>query len=56
MEKYFFRSDRSELSELVDALAQHYSTNLLGMTALIHSRLERKAQQFANAFSFKKDT
>jgi hypothetical protein len=40
---------------LVDDLAHLYSENLLGVTALIHSREERRAHQFADAFRLRKD-
>jgi hypothetical protein len=44
-----------ELGKLLDALAESYSKNLVVVTDLIHSRLERRAQQFADAFRWKKE-
>jgi len=44
-----------ELVALVDALADTYAQDLLGVTALIHSRLDKRAHQFADAFRWKKD-
>ncbi len=44
-----------ELARVVDALAVTYSKDLVGVTDLIHSRLEKRAQQFADAFRWKKD-
>jgi len=45
------------LSELIDQLAEYYSYNLIEVTNMIHSRANasRRAQQFADAFKFKKD-
>lgn len=45
-----------ELRERLDALAQAYSTNLVGVTQLIHSRIDKRAQQFADAFRLRKDS
>lgn len=44
-----------ELRALLDALAATYSANLVGVTQLIHSRLDKRAQQFADAFRWKKE-
>lgn len=43
-----------ELAGLVDQLAEHYSDNLVGVTELIHSRQERRAMQFADAFRLRR--
>ncbi|HJX30087.1 MAG TPA: hypothetical protein VJ885_19455 [Thermoanaerobaculia bacterium] len=43
-----------ELREVLDALAQAYSSNLVGVTDLIHSRIDKRAQQFADAFRLRK--
>jgi hypothetical protein len=45
-----------ELRERIDALAQAYSANLVGVTDLIHSRGDKRAQQFADAFRLRKDS
>jgi hypothetical protein len=42
------------MRELVDGLAQAYSSNLIGVTELIHSKSNAKARQFADAFVFRK--
>jgi DNA-binding MarR family transcriptional regulator len=42
-----------EAGMLVDQLASVYSENLLGVTELIHSREERRAHQFADAFRWR---
>ena len=43
------------LVEVIDALANTYSQDLVGVTDLIHARLDKRAQQFANAFRWKKE-
>ena len=45
----------AELADLLDRLAHAYTANLMTVTDLIHSRVERRAQQFADAFRFRKD-
>lgn len=49
-----FAPATTELREVLDALAQAYSSNLVGVTDLIHSRLDKRAQQFADAFRWRK--
>ncbi len=44
-----------ELRELVDRLAQAYAQELVQVTELIHSRIDRRAQRFADAFRFRKE-
>ncbi|RSZ60772.1 hypothetical protein HF313_18265 [Massilia atriviolacea] len=43
------------LGQVIDALAELYARRLVDVTHLIHSKLERKAQQFADAFTWRKD-
>lgn len=45
----------AELSELLDRVAQAYAADLLTVTELIHSRIDRRAQRFADAFRFRKE-
>ena len=45
----------AELADLLDRLAQAYATSLVTVTDLIHSRIDRRAQQFADAFRFRKE-
>lgn len=45
-----------EMVELLDRVAEHYSGNLLAITDLIHSSLNRRANQFAEAFRWRKDS
>jgi hypothetical protein len=44
-----------DLADLLDRLAHAYATNLVAVTDLIHSRIDRRAQQFADAFRFRKE-
>jgi len=44
-----------ELAQMLDLLANHYRTHLVEVTALIHSRTGRMAQQFADAFKLRKE-
>jgi hypothetical protein len=44
-----------ELRDLVDQLAAAYAQDLVAVTRLIHSRIDRRAQQFADAFRFRKE-
>jgi hypothetical protein len=39
---------------LIDRLAAAYAGDLVTVTGLIHSRIDRRAQQFADAFRFRK--
>ena len=45
----------AELGAVVDSLAAAYSQDLVAVTRLIHSRIDRRAQQFADAFRFRKE-
>jgi hypothetical protein len=44
-----------ELAALMDRVAEAYAFDLVGVSSLIHSRIDRRAQQFADAFRFRKD-
>ena len=43
------------LASMLDGVAAAYRTNLVEVTALIHSRTGRMAHQFADAFKLRKD-
>ncbi|MDB5943830.1 MAG: hypothetical protein JWQ13_3396 [Ramlibacter sp.] len=43
------------LAAMLDEVAAAYSTDLLRVTALIHSRIDKRAQQFADAFRWRKE-
>lgn len=53
---YQYHPVTSELAMLLDQLARAYSEQLVLVTQLIHSADERKAQGFAAAFRFRKDS
>lgn len=55
--KFSYAPAFAELSDLIDQLAEYYAQNLIEVTNMIHSRANasRRAQQFADAFKFKKD-
>lgn len=44
------------LRETIDTLADTYARQLVDVTNLIHSKTSKKAQQFADAFKWRKDT
>ena len=52
---YRYAPSTEELAEILDRLASHYAADLVGVSDLIHSRVDKKAQQFADAFRFRKD-
>lgn len=44
-----------DLRSVLDLLAEVYAADLVGVTDLIHSRIDKRAQQFADAFRFRKE-
>jgi len=46
---------QQELRALIDRLAEAYAADLVAVTDLIHSRIDKRAQQFADAFRFRKE-
>lgn len=53
---YRYQPSSDVLRLRIDQLADLYSKHLVGVTLLIHSTLDRKAQQFADAFKWRKDS
>jgi hypothetical protein len=53
---YEYSPATPELATLLEQLATAYSEQLVSITRLIHTAEERKAQEFASAFRFRKDT
>jgi len=53
---YQYQPATGALRERIDALADFYARHLVEVTHLIHSSLDRKAQQFADAFKLRKDS
>ena len=45
-----------ELAVVVEQLAAYYRSHLVEITDVIHSRTGRKAQKFADAFKWRKDS
>ena len=45
----------AELKDRLDSLAHWYAVDLVTITGLIHSRIDRRAQQFADAFRIRKE-
>lgn len=45
----------AELGEMIERVAAAYASDLVAVTDLIHSRIDRRAQQFADAFRFRKE-
>lgn len=52
---WYYEAEPTELGDLIDRLAALYASHLVEVTGLIHSKLDRKAQQFADAFNLRKD-
>ena len=52
---YRYGPQQPELAAIIDRLALAYAADLVGVTRLIHSKLDRQAQQFADAFTWRKD-
>jgi hypothetical protein len=52
---YRYEPRSAELRAGFDGLAQVYSTHLIAITNLIHSKSKSKVQEFANAFRIRKD-
>jgi len=55
VDSYHYRPSSEALRSRIDSLADLYSKHLVEVTLLIHSSLDRKAQQFADAFKLRKD-
>jgi hypothetical protein len=53
---YIYHPSTDALRDKIDQLADLYAKHLVEMTNLIHSSLDRKAQQFADAFKWRKDS
>lgn len=53
--RYCYRPRSETLRNLLDELAATYATHLVEVTQLIHSKTDRKAQHFADAFKWRKD-
>jgi DNA-binding IclR family transcriptional regulator len=45
-----------DLAVMLERLERHYSADLFAVTTLIHSSLDKRAYQFADAFRWRKDS
>jgi hypothetical protein len=53
---YHYAPASDELAQRLDDLAKAYADDLLAVTDLIHSRIDKRAHQFADAFRLRKDS
>lgn len=53
---YCYQPTSELLRATIDSLADFYARHLVEVTHLIHSKHDRKAQQFADAFKWRKDS
>lgn len=55
-DSYRLMPSTDELRSLIDRLADAYAHDLIAITTLIHSRMGKSAQVFADAFKIRKDS
>jgi hypothetical protein len=53
---YRYHPSSDELKQMINRLAEAYAKNLVEVTNVIHSKIGKKAQQFADAFKWRKDS
>lgn len=53
---YQFQPAAPELAAILERLADCYAADLVTVTDVIHSRVDKRAQQFADAFRWRKDS
>jgi hypothetical protein len=53
--RFTYHPASEELQRTVEELASTYAHNLVGVTDLIHSRVDKRAHQFAGAFRIRKE-
>ena len=51
-----YHPSTDELARRIDGLADAYAHDLVAVTDLIHSRIDKRAHQFADAFRLRKDS
>ena len=54
--RYRYSPASDALRQMIDRLAAVYAAHLVDVTHLIHSRTGKKAQHFADAFKWRKDS
>ena len=52
---YRYHPRSKELRQMIDRLAETYAKSLVEVTNIIHSKTGKRAQQFADAFKWRKD-
>jgi len=52
---YHYHPSNEKLTALINQVAELYTTNLVEITNLIHSKSENTAQKFSDAFILRKD-
>lgn len=53
---YCYRPASPELGTMIDCLAEFYASHLVEVTHLVHSKHDKRAEKFANAFLWRKDS
>lgn len=53
---YHFSPVSDSLADMIGKVAEVYASHLVDVTHLIHSKTGKKAQQFADAFKWRKDS
>jgi Mn-dependent DtxR family transcriptional regulator len=53
---YRYHPSSDELRQMIDRLTETYAKNLIEVTNIIHSKTGKKAQQFADAFKWRKES
>jgi hypothetical protein len=53
---YRYHPSSDELRQMIDQVAETYAKNLVEVTNIIHSKTGKRAQQFADAFKWRKDS
>lgn len=53
---YQYRPSSEKLSQVIDQMAAIYTKNIVQIATLIHSRTNKKAQRFADAFKWREDS
>jgi DNA-binding IclR family transcriptional regulator len=55
-QQYRYAPASDQLREMIGRLSQSYSRNLVDVTELVHSKINKRAKQFADAFIWRKES
>lgn len=55
-QRFRYEPATAQLRAMLDAVAAAYSADLVAVSDLIHSRVDKRARQFADAFRWRKDS